>query len=110
VLDCVNRRDRFPMKKPLCSPARGASFHTKHASNVNVVQVVLLDANSYLAYVTESVKFGNNACGVRSVNFLLHTVYANDILNEYLIKINISFSTPNFMCSICVCYLIFSGN
>jgi hypothetical protein len=37
------------MKKPLRSSARGASFHTKHASNPNVVRVVLLDANSYLA-------------------------------------------------------------
>jgi hypothetical protein len=33
------------MKKPLRSSARGVSFHTKHASNANVVQVVLLDAN-----------------------------------------------------------------
>jgi hypothetical protein len=37
------------MKKPLLSSARGASFHTKHVSNANVVRVVLLDANSYLA-------------------------------------------------------------
>jgi hypothetical protein len=49
-LDCVNRRHRFSMKKPLRSSARGASCHTKQASNVNVVRVVLLDANSYLAY------------------------------------------------------------
>jgi hypothetical protein len=49
VLDRVNRRDRFSMKKPLRSSARGASFHTKHASNANVGRVVLLDANSYLA-------------------------------------------------------------
>jgi hypothetical protein len=33
--------------------ARGASFHTKHASNANVVQVVLLDTNSYLAHRSE---------------------------------------------------------
>jgi hypothetical protein len=37
------------MKKPLGLSARGASFHTKHVSNANVVRVVLLDANSYLA-------------------------------------------------------------
>jgi hypothetical protein len=47
VLDRVNRRDRFSMKK-LRSSARGASFHTKDASNANIVRV-LLDANSYLA-------------------------------------------------------------
>jgi hypothetical protein len=34
VLDQVNRSDGF------------SSFHTKQTSNVNVVQVVLLDANS----------------------------------------------------------------
>jgi hypothetical protein len=44
VLDRVNR-----CEKPLRSTARGASFHTKHASNANVVPVVLLKANSYLA-------------------------------------------------------------
>jgi hypothetical protein len=49
VLDSVNRRDRFSTKKPLRSSARGASFHTKHALNANVVRIVLLDANSYLA-------------------------------------------------------------
>jgi hypothetical protein len=49
VLDCVNRRDRFSIKKPLRSSTRGASFHTKHASIANVVRIVLLDANSYLA-------------------------------------------------------------
>jgi hypothetical protein len=49
VLDRDNRRDRFSMKKPLHSSARGASSHTKHASNANVVRVGLLDANSYLA-------------------------------------------------------------
>jgi hypothetical protein len=37
------------MKNPFRSFARGASFHRKHASNANVVQVVLLDAISYLA-------------------------------------------------------------
>jgi hypothetical protein len=37
-LDRVNRRDRFSMKKPLLSSARGASFHTKHASNVNAIE------------------------------------------------------------------------
>jgi hypothetical protein len=47
VLDHVNRRDGFSMKKQFLSSARGASFHTKQASNVNVVRVVLLDANSY---------------------------------------------------------------
>jgi hypothetical protein len=40
------------MKKPLRSSARGVSFHTKRASNANVVRVVLLDANSYLALWT----------------------------------------------------------
>jgi hypothetical protein len=49
VLDRVNRRDRFSMKKPLRSSARGASFHTKHLSNAKAVRVALLDANSYLA-------------------------------------------------------------
>jgi hypothetical protein len=49
VLDRVTRCDTFSMKKPLRSSARGASFHTKHASNANVVRVVLLGANSYLA-------------------------------------------------------------
>jgi hypothetical protein len=44
VLDRVSRRDRFSMKKPLCSSAKGASFHIKHASNANVVRVVSLDA------------------------------------------------------------------
>jgi hypothetical protein len=38
------------MKKAFLSSARGASFRTKQASNVNVVRVVLFDANSYLAY------------------------------------------------------------
>jgi hypothetical protein len=51
-LDRVNRRDRFSMQKPFRSFARGASFHTKHAANANVVRVVLLDANSYLALST----------------------------------------------------------
>jgi hypothetical protein len=37
-LDRVNRRDRFSMKKPLSSSARGASFHTKHVSNVNAIE------------------------------------------------------------------------
>jgi hypothetical protein len=36
------------MKKPFLSSARVASFHTKHESIANVVQVVL-DANTYLA-------------------------------------------------------------
>jgi hypothetical protein len=31
VLDHVNRRDGFSMKKPFLSSARGASFHTKQA-------------------------------------------------------------------------------
>jgi hypothetical protein len=34
------RRDRFSMKKPLRLLARGARFHTKHASNANVDPVV----------------------------------------------------------------------
>jgi hypothetical protein len=34
-LDRVNRRDRFSMKKSLRS---SASFHTKHASNVNAIE------------------------------------------------------------------------
>jgi hypothetical protein len=37
-LDRVNRRDRFSLKKPLRLSARGASFHTKHASNVNAIE------------------------------------------------------------------------
>jgi hypothetical protein len=49
VLDRANSRDGFSMKKPFRSSAKGASFHTKHASNANVDGVVLLDANSYLA-------------------------------------------------------------
>jgi hypothetical protein len=48
LLDRVNRRDRFLMKKQFRSSARGASFHTKHASNANDDRVVL-DANSYWA-------------------------------------------------------------
>jgi hypothetical protein len=36
-------------KNQFRSSARGASFHTKLVSNANVVRVVLLDANSYLA-------------------------------------------------------------
>jgi hypothetical protein len=52
VLDRGNRRDGFSMKKKFLSFARGTSFHTKQASNVNAVRVVLLDANSYLAYRT----------------------------------------------------------
>jgi hypothetical protein len=31
------------------SSAKGASYHTKHAVNANIVRVVLLYANSYLA-------------------------------------------------------------
>jgi hypothetical protein len=50
LLDRVNRSDGFSIKKPFLSSARGASFHTKQASNVNVVRLVLLVANSYLAY------------------------------------------------------------
>jgi hypothetical protein len=46
VFDRVIRRDGYSMKK--ASSARGASFYTKHASNANVVRL-LLDANSYLA-------------------------------------------------------------
>jgi hypothetical protein len=40
VLERVNRRDGFAMNKLFLSTARGASFHTKQASNVNVVRVV----------------------------------------------------------------------
>jgi hypothetical protein len=47
VLERVNRRDGFSMKRPCCSSARGASFHTKHV-------VVLLDANSHLEYCKPS--------------------------------------------------------
>jgi hypothetical protein len=42
MLDRVNRCDGFSLKKSLFSSARGASFHTKQASNVNVVRVVSL--------------------------------------------------------------------
>jgi hypothetical protein len=42
------------MKKPLRLSARGASFHTEHASNANVDRVVLLDVNLYLALWTKS--------------------------------------------------------
>jgi hypothetical protein len=48
VLDRVNGRDGYSMKKAISFAATGASFHTKHASNANVVRVVLLDAKSYL--------------------------------------------------------------
>jgi hypothetical protein len=34
----IYRRDRFSMKKLLRSSARGASFHTKHALNVNAIE------------------------------------------------------------------------
>jgi hypothetical protein len=37
-LDRFNRRDTFSMKKSLRSSARGASFHTKHTSNVNAIE------------------------------------------------------------------------
>jgi hypothetical protein len=37
-VDRVNRRDRFSMKKLLRSSTRGASFHTKHALNVNAIE------------------------------------------------------------------------
>jgi hypothetical protein len=37
-LDRVDCRDRFSMKKPLCSSTRGASFNTKHALNVNAIE------------------------------------------------------------------------
>jgi hypothetical protein len=47
------------MKKQFRTSVKGASFHTKQASNVNVVQVVLLDANWYLAYRYTS-KCGSN--------------------------------------------------
>jgi hypothetical protein len=48
------------MKKPLRSSARGACFHTKHASNVNVVRVVLLDANLYLALrLSRTIGYGH---------------------------------------------------
>jgi hypothetical protein len=54
------------MKKPLRSSARGASFHTKHASNANVVRGVLLDAKSYLAYSTKYDRVVTSvSCGVR---------------------------------------------
>jgi hypothetical protein len=46
MLDRVNRRDGYSMKKVFRSSARGASLHTKYASNANVVRAVLLDANS----------------------------------------------------------------
>jgi hypothetical protein len=52
VLDRVNRRGGYSMKKPFRSSARGVSFHTKHASNANVVRIVLLHANSYLTLCT----------------------------------------------------------
>jgi hypothetical protein len=49
VLDRVNCRDGFSMKKPFRTSARVAGFHTKYASNANVGRVVVFDANSYLA-------------------------------------------------------------
>jgi hypothetical protein len=45
------------MKRPLRSSARGANFHTKYASNANVVRIALLDANTYLAYRVPSTSF-----------------------------------------------------
>jgi hypothetical protein len=45
-------------EKTVSLSARGASFHTKHASNANVVRVVLLDANSYLPLWTNVVGYG----------------------------------------------------
>jgi hypothetical protein len=51
VLDCVDRHDGYLWNIQFRSSARGASFHTKHASSANVVRIVLLDANSYLALV-----------------------------------------------------------
>jgi hypothetical protein len=46
-VDRVNHRDGYSVKNLFRSSARGASFHTKHSSNANVVRVVLLDENSY---------------------------------------------------------------
>jgi hypothetical protein len=49
MLDRVNRRDGFSMKKQFRSSARGASFHTKHASNAKVCRVVSLVVNHRLS-------------------------------------------------------------
>jgi hypothetical protein len=70
--------DRFSMKKPLRSSARGASFHTNYASNANVDRVVLLDANSYLAdwfcVILHTQMIGN--VQIRFSCFYIHTPHA----------------------------------
>jgi hypothetical protein len=73
--DHVNRRDGFSMKKPFLWSARGASFHTKHATNVNVVRVVLLDANSYLAYCSFFIIFCRIIFHCTTSKFELKIVY-----------------------------------
>jgi hypothetical protein len=78
VLDRVNRSNRFSIKKPLRSSARDASFHTKHASNANVVRVVLLDANSYLAL-----------CSVKILNLLLLDIENEKDLTEHYLNFSL---------------------
>jgi hypothetical protein len=66
VLDRVNRRDRFSMKKPFRSSARGASFHTKHGlrfiSTLDLIVVSLYThthtyahANTLICYFTSII-------------------------------------------------------
>jgi hypothetical protein len=65
MLDRVNRRDRFFMKKPLRSSARGASFHTKHASNARYVRVVITRCKLILGTLNTFPWFGlynGNVC------------------------------------------------
>jgi hypothetical protein len=47
VLDRVNRRDRFSIKKPFRSSSKDASFHTKQTSNANVVRVLHTYVHKY---------------------------------------------------------------
>jgi hypothetical protein len=71
------------MKKPLVSSARGASVHTKHASNANVVRVVLLDANSYLALWSVSQFPGIRAMGQLYTSYFIGTLRSSTVLFGY---------------------------
>jgi hypothetical protein len=70
------------------SSARGAGFDTKHASNANVVRVVLLDTNWYLplslAFIF-SVAWDNNT--VIETNVPMQALANNDHFKCYFIMI-----------------------
>jgi hypothetical protein len=61
VLDHVNRRDGFSMKKPFLSSVRGASFHTKHASNVNAIETYkTLQIRTWFTGVDARISFASS--------------------------------------------------